>query len=263
MKLQRFAFAAIVTFSLSACDGPQFQDPSSSPSGGSASTAPQGAGPLTELKQTVSAIEKRDPNPATLEQLDGALKEFWRRCEMSAGCRDIDGEYLVRHARQRIGSRAVYAGYWEVWPTLFSKGDAKPLRSIFPQDELQHLLAEGLRRPGTNANKAMHFALANELHEGQSLTYSSTAEVRLLALAWAGGEGNAAHRLALHFEVHGDMRSAYLWALRYKGSGESDYSAWQAKDKRQELASGLSSGERARVEGLADNRSVVTVSAGE
>jgi hypothetical protein len=148
-------------------------------------------------------------------------------------------------------------------PTLFSKGDSKPLRSIFTREELQHLLEEGLRRPGTNGNKEMLFALAAELREGRLVTYSSTAEVRLLALAWAGGEGNAARQLAIHFEEHGDLRSAYLWTLRYKGSGESEYSAWQAQGKRQELAAGLSSGERARVERLADNRSIVTVSAGE
>jgi hypothetical protein len=182
---------------------------------------------------------------------------------MTVGCRDSDGEAMVAHSRQSVGARAVYAGYWEVWPTLFSKGDSKPLRSIFTREELQHLLEEGLRRPGTNGNKEMLFALAAELREGRLVTYSSTAEVRLLALAWAGGEGNAARQLAIHFEEHGDFASAYLWTLRYKGSGESEYSAWQAQGKRQELAAGLSSGERARVERLADNRSIVTVSAGE
>lgn len=115
------------------------------------------------------------------------MKEFWRRCEMTVGCRDSDGEAMVAHSRQSVGARAVYAGYWEVWPTLFSKGDSKPLRSIFTREELQHLLEEGLRRPGTNGNKEMLFALAAELREGRLVTYSSTAEVRLLALAWAGG----------------------------------------------------------------------------
>ena len=261
MTLQRLAIAVFLAFGLSACDAPQFQEPNTA--GEMFSSAPEMPGPLTELRQAVSAIEKQDPNPAALEQLSVAMKEFWRRCEMTVGCRDSDGEAMVAHSRQSVGARAVYAGYWEVWPTLFSKGDSKPLRSIFTREELQHLLEEGLRRPGTNGNKEMLFALAAELREGRLVTYSSTAEVRLLALAWAGGEGNAARQLAIHFEEHGDLRSAYLWTLRYKGSGESEYSAWQAQGKRQALAAGLSSGERARVERLADNRSIVTVSAGE
>lgn len=261
MKLQRLAGTVYLVFGLTACDAPQFQEPNAASE--IVNSAPEKPGPLIELGQTVSAIEKQDPNPAALERLSAALKEFWHRCEMTVGCRNGDGEAMVAHSRQSVGARAVYAGYWQVWPTLFSKADSKPLRSIFTREELQHLFEEGLRRSGTNGNKAMMVALAAELREGGVVTYSNTAEVRLLAMAWAGGEDIAARQLAIHFEEHGDLRSAYLWSLRFKGSGESEYSAWQAQVKRQELAAGLSSGERARVERLADNRSIVNVSAGE
>jgi hypothetical protein len=151
-----------------------------------------------------------------------------------------------------------------VWPTLFSKVTRNHYVQSSREEELQHLLEEGLRRPGTNGNKEMLFALAAELREGRLVTYSSTA-LKFGCSRWRGPEGGQRRPSAGNSfrGVHGDLRSAYLWTLRYKGSGESEYSAWQAQGKRQELAAGLSSGERARVERLADNRSIVTVSAGE
>jgi hypothetical protein len=103
VTLQRLAIAVFLAFGLSACDAPQFQEPNTA--GEMFSSAPEMPGPLTELRQAVSAIEKQDPNPAALEQLSVAMKEFWRRCEMTVGCRDSDGEAMVAHSPKRRCSR--------------------------------------------------------------------------------------------------------------------------------------------------------------
>jgi hypothetical protein len=68
VTLQRLAIAVFLAFGLSACDAPQFQEPNTA--GEMFSSAPEMPGPLTELRQAVSAIEKQDPNPAALEQAE-------------------------------------------------------------------------------------------------------------------------------------------------------------------------------------------------